>query len=141
VHEDPAGQSDILARLWRQIAARYADRPAALAFELLNEPRAPMTTGAWNELAASTLAAVREVDTGRRVLIGPAAANTLGALDELELPDDDRLALTFHYYSPFPFPPGRLVGARLGRVARHPLGLRCRPRRGDRGPDARGGMG
>jgi endoglucanase len=103
VHADPLGHTELLTHLWRQIAARFADRPAALAFELLNEPRPPMTSNAWNDLAAVALSAVREVDRDRRVIIGPAAANTLDALDDLQLPDDDRIVLTFHYYAPFRF--------------------------------------
>lgn len=103
VHADPAGQAPVLAEIWRALAQRYADRSAALVFELLNEPRAPMTPAAWNELAARTLAAIRETDPGRRVVIGPAAANTLDALDALRVPDDPELILTVHYYAPFRF--------------------------------------
>jgi endoglucanase len=103
VHADPIGHTEPLKHLWRQIAARFSDRSAALAFELLNEPRPPMTSNAWNDLAVAALSAVREVDLDRRVIIGPAAANTLDALEDLQLPDDDHLVLTFHYYAPFRF--------------------------------------
>jgi endoglucanase len=103
VHADPAGAAPVLADLWRGLAQRYADHPPALAFELLNEPRAPITPATWNELAANTLAAVRDVDVGRRVMIGPARANTLDALEELRVRDDPGLTLTVHYYAPFRF--------------------------------------
>jgi endoglucanase len=100
VHHFEAG-GEVLAALWHQVAERYADRPAALTFELLNEPRiAPAT---WNTLTATALAAVRSVDAEREVVIGPAAANTLDALDDLLVPDDDHLVLTVHYYEPFAF--------------------------------------
>jgi endoglucanase len=103
VHDDPAGRAPVLADLWRALARRYAEHPRALVFELLNEPRAPMRPAAWNGLAARTLAAIRDVDAGRRVILGPAAANTLDALDELQVPDDPELILTVHYYAPFRF--------------------------------------
>jgi endoglucanase len=103
VHADAAGRAPVLAELWRQLARRYAEHSPALLFELLNEPRAPMTPAAWNRLAASTLAAIRDVDARRRVVIGPAAANTLDALEELQPPDDPELILTVHYYAPFRF--------------------------------------
>jgi endoglucanase len=103
VHADPAGQAPVLAEIWRRLAQRYADRSPALVFELLNEPRPPMTLAAWNELAARTLAAVRTIDARRRVVIGPAAANTLDAIDELRVPDDPELVLSVHYYAPFRF--------------------------------------
>lgn len=98
-HEEPEAAD--LADLWRRLAERYRDRSPALAFDLLNEPRMPPQE--WNELAAAALAAVRAVDTERRVLIGPAAAGTLEALDALRVPADDRLVLTVHYYEPFRF--------------------------------------
>jgi endoglucanase len=99
VHHFDAPEAGVLTDLWRRLATRFADRP--LTFELLNEPR--MAPAAWNELAAAALAAVREVDAERRVIVGPAAANTLEALHELRLPADDNLALTVHYYEPFRF--------------------------------------
>ncbi len=101
VHHFDDLQPDVLHALWTRIASRYADRPPALRLELLNEPRIP--PDAWNALAASTLARVREADPEREVLIGPAAANTLDALDDLVLPRDGHLSLTFHYYEPFAF--------------------------------------
>jgi endoglucanase len=103
VHTDPVGRAPVLADLWRGLAQRYAGHPPALVFELLNEPRPPMAPATWNELAASTLAAVRDVGVRRRVVIGPAAANTLDALEELRVPDDPELILTVHYYAPFRF--------------------------------------
>jgi endoglucanase len=98
-YDDP--QAAVLTDLWRRLAERYRDRSPALAFDLLNEPRMPPQE--WNELAAAALAAVRAVDPDRRVLIGPAAAGTLEALDALRIPADDRVALTVHYYQPFRF--------------------------------------
>jgi endoglucanase len=99
----PARHSDRFIALWRQIASWFADRPSRLCFELLNEPRDPMTPGQWNALLGPTLAAVRESNQDRTVLIGPARMNDLDALPALLLPDDDHLLVTIHYYRPFPF--------------------------------------
>jgi endoglucanase len=57
---------------------------------LLNEPRGAMTAKAWNELIPLALAVIREHDPERPVIVGPARMNDIGALPELELPDDDR---------------------------------------------------
>lgn len=103
IQADPVGQVGILTGLWRQLATRYLDRPSTLTLELLNEPRSPMTAAEWNDLSAAALPAIRDVDPVRRVLVGPAAANTLDELDALRVPDDDHLALTVHYYEPFRF--------------------------------------
>ncbi|MBC6460922.1 glycoside hydrolase family 5 protein [Actinomadura sp. HBU206391] len=89
--------------LWRQIAPRYAALGDRLHFELLNEPRDQMTAERWNGLLAKALAVVRESNPHRVVLIGPARMNDLGALPELELPEDGRLLVTIHYYAPFEF--------------------------------------
>jgi endoglucanase len=93
-----------LVGLWRQIAARYQDRPASVCFELLNEPHDRLTEAKWNAALPKLLAAVRETNPTRPVLIGPGQWNGIRALDRLELPRDDRnLILTVHFYEPFEF--------------------------------------
>jgi endoglucanase len=98
-----AGARGRLLALWVQIAERYAAIDGRLSFELLNEPHAPMTAGAWNALLAEALAAVRAVSPERDAIVGPVRWNTVDALPELILPDDDHLIVTAHYYSPFRF--------------------------------------
>lgn len=90
--------------LWEQIAARYADRPASLAFELLNEPHDQLTAAKWNAILAEALAVVRKSNPTRTVVVGPVAWNGIDELKSLELPEADRnLVVTVHYYSPFTF--------------------------------------
>jgi endoglucanase len=103
LYDHPAEQSDRFVALWRQIATRYAHRSDRLYFELLNEPRNPLTAERWNDLYPKALAVVRESNPQRIVIVGPANWNNLDALPSLELPDDDRLIVTIHYYSPFQF--------------------------------------
>jgi endoglucanase len=103
VYEDPHGTAAPLATLWRRIAAHFAAAHGVLAFELLNEPRMPMTPAQWNALLPMVLAAVREVDPMRPVIAGGADASTLTGLLSLELPSDDHLVATLHYYAPFRF--------------------------------------
>lgn len=93
-----------LVELWRQIAEHYRDRPAALVFELLNEPHNKLTAPKWNAILRDALAVVRASNPTRPVVIGPVAWNSIGELPSLELPADDRnLIVTVHYYSPFSF--------------------------------------
>jgi endoglucanase len=93
-----------LLGLWRQIATRYKDRPAAVYFELLNEPHEPLTDAKWNAAVPKLLAAVRETNPTRPVVVGPGRWNGIAALDQLELPHDDRnLIVTVHLYEPFEF--------------------------------------
>lgn len=105
IHGDPQGQREFLLALWAQIAERYKDAPETVIFELLNEPHGDrMTAAVWNELAAETLAVVRQTNPDRFVIIGPVQWNNVDMLAALRLPEDDRrLIATFHYYNPFHF--------------------------------------
>lgn len=103
LNANPTHEHPRFLALWSQIAARYANYSGRLHFELLNEPRAELTPGRWNRLLRQALAVVRQTNPQRRVLIGPAAMNTLDALGELQLPADRDLILTVHYYSPMSF--------------------------------------
>ena len=101
---DPDAHLPRLVGLWEQIAARCKDRPAAVYFELLNEPHGKLTEAKWNAAIPQVLAAVRKTNPTRAVLIGPAEWNAVRALDKLELPKEDRnLILTIHCYDPFQF--------------------------------------
>jgi endoglucanase len=103
LNDSPREQRARFLALWTQIAARYADWPDSLCFELLNEPRGGMTPEAWNELLPIALATVREHDPGRTVIVGPAQMNDISALAHLALPADERLVVTIHYYAPLRF--------------------------------------
>lgn len=102
--KDPAAHLPRLEAIWRQIAARYRDRPDNVYFELYNEPHGKFDAAAWNEAIPRLLAAVRETNPERPVIIGPVSYNNIRALPGLQLPADDRnLIVTVHYYEPFEF--------------------------------------
>lgn len=110
IHHDEAATSEPekyiprAAAFWRQIAARFKDRPERLAFELLNEPNGAMTDAKWSASVPALLAAVRESNPKRAVIVGPGHWNSIDALPTLDLPAaDPNLIVTFHYYSPFEF--------------------------------------
>ena len=75
----PEEQLPRLVGLWRQIAARYKDRPAGLYFELLNEPHDRLTETKWNAALPKLLAAVRETNPTRPVIVGPGRWNGIAA--------------------------------------------------------------
>ena len=102
-YNEPDKQEERFLALWRQIAPRYADRSERLVFELLNEPRDPLTAERWNEIFPKALQIVRESNPNRAVIVGPGMWNNLDALPKLRLPEDENLIVTFHYYSPFEF--------------------------------------
>ncbi len=101
--EDPGGHAARFVAIWRQLAEHYREAPPTLLFELLNEPNGALTDAVWNALYPAALAAVRETNPDRKVVIGPTAWNGIGALPGLTWPDDENLVVTVHYYDPFAF--------------------------------------
>lgn len=91
-----------LLAMWRQIAERFANRPAQLLFEVYNEPHGALEPH-WNTLFARALAVVRTSNPTRLVVVGPTHWNAASHLDRLVLPADRHLVLTVHHYEPFAF--------------------------------------
>lgn len=63
--KDPEGNADRFVGLWSQIAARYKDRPASVAFELTNEPCDKLTPDLLNPLHSRALKVVRATNPTR----------------------------------------------------------------------------
>jgi endoglucanase len=104
LYQNPHEHRTRFLAMWEQIAAHYKDQPPELFFELLNEPHAQLDAVQWNDLLKAGLEVVRKTNPERMVIIGPAEWNSLAALNQLELPEEDeRLIATFHYYLPFHF--------------------------------------
>ncbi len=87
---------------WRNVAARYKDAGAWLRFELINEPVAEKNTQL-NPLLHRLLAAVRETNPTRVVYLTSNKWGRFDTVTDLDIPDDPNLALTLHFYEPFPF--------------------------------------
>jgi endoglucanase len=100
---NPWGNKDRYLGLWTQIAEHYKDYPSNVLFELLNEPNDQLNAQLWNQYLAESLAVVRETNPGRDVVIGPVFWNSYEWVSTLDVPDDQHLIVTFHYYLPFQF--------------------------------------
>lgn len=104
LYQEPDAYEPRLLSLWEQIAGRYRDRPGTLYFELLNEPRNPLTPERWNRMIPRLLEIIRKDNPERTIIVGPGQWNNLHQLEKLELPlEDRRIIVTFHYYEPFRF--------------------------------------
>jgi endoglucanase len=104
LYRDPDGHLPRFLALWRQVAQRYRAQPGRLFFEILNEPHDKLTDERWQTMFPQLLAAIRESNPARIVIVGPGHYNSLNSLDKLRLPEEDRrVIVTFHYYSPFEF--------------------------------------
>ncbi len=94
----PAMQSRFLA-IWKNFARRYGAHGEYLAFELLNEV-VEATPAQWNGLIARALAAIREIDPKRKVVVGGVQYNSVNALKDIAILDDPYIIYTFHFYLP-----------------------------------------
>lgn len=95
--------SDALAHfidLWEQLSDRLGERSTdQVAYELLNEPVA-RDPGDWNRVAHAVYHAIRAREPGRVIVLGSNWFNQPQTFQELDVPEDDDLILTFHYYRP-----------------------------------------
>jgi endoglucanase len=97
--EGPDG-ADVLADLWTELSDTLRNLPLdAVAYELLGEPKAP-DDEQWNQVAAACIAAIREREPDRTLVLGSNRQNSCEAFDSLAIPEDPALILSFHYYEP-----------------------------------------
>lgn len=89
--------------IWRQVADHFRNHSENLVFELLNEPNGPLTAALWNDFLDAAIPVIRETNPTRNLIVGPVSWNNTNALPQLQLPDDDNLIVTVHFYEPFMF--------------------------------------
>jgi len=89
--------------LWEQIAEHYKGFPNSVLFELVNEPHGELNEARWNIILSGGLEIIRRTSPTRDVVIGPVNWNAYDSLSTLDMPNDEHLIVTFHYYLPFQF--------------------------------------
>lgn len=104
--------------VWEQIAERFRDYDERLLFESMNEPRLRDSEVEWtsgtgelramvNDLNAAFVETVRNTGGGnkkRYLLVCPYATNNeTEAMEGLVVPDDSRLIVSIHMYTPYRF--------------------------------------
>ena len=103
LYEDPDGQKERFLSQWNQIATYFKEYQDKLLFEFLNEPHGNLTPEKWNQFFADALAEIRKTNPTRVVLLGVAEYGGLGGIVHLQLPNDEYIILSTHYYNPFNF--------------------------------------
>ena len=98
---ESAESQELTARIWQKLAARYANEPAVLGYDLLNEPIAHYFDAAHfnprlEPLYRKLVAAVRTVDKNHVIFLGGAQWDT--NFKVFGPPFDPKLAYTFHKY-------------------------------------------
>jgi endoglucanase len=101
----PRSQADKLVAIWRQIAQRYRGLPPAVVYEILNEPTDNLTAETWNPILQRVVAAIREIDPERTLILeGAHWASAADLRDTLWIPQGDRHVVgSFHMYAPMYF--------------------------------------
>jgi endoglucanase len=93
-------EAERFAEIWRRLAAHLRGRDESrVAFELMNEPVAKNHDD-WNRVAMVALAAIRESQPTRTVVLGSNRWSHCDTFDALRVPADPNLILTFHFYNP-----------------------------------------
>lgn len=105
-----------MTKLWTQIANEFKKYNEHLIFETLNEPRTEGSAKEWtggtgaerevvNNLNSAIVSAIRATGGNNeyRYIMVPAYAATsnMGALRAMKLPDDERIIVSVHAYSPY----------------------------------------
>lgn len=94
---------DIFVTLWIALARRYGKDKDMITLELLNEVTSADFTQTWNQIAARTIHAIREVDKEVRIMVGGIFNGSIYGLTLLDPPADENIVFTFHCYSPLAF--------------------------------------
>ena len=100
---DPAAQDNFI-KLWVDISGHLKKYPVdRVAYELMNEPVAEDPED-WNQLIAKAVKAIRQLEPGRVLVIGPNRWQTPENFPFLKIPPDDpNIILSLHTYSPLFF--------------------------------------
>lgn len=94
--KEPAVYRERFLSLWKQLSMHYRHQPPEVMFEVMAEPRGQLDV-VWNDYLKDALAIIRETNPARPVIVGPPFYNLVYKLNDLQLPKDDHLILTFHY--------------------------------------------
>lgn len=107
-----------LVKIWEQLSARFKDYDYHLLFEGMNEPRIIGGKDEWtcgtsdereviNNLFAAFVETVRKSGgnnaTRSLIVTSHAASIDKTGVDDIKIPNDDRIIVSIHYYSPWDF--------------------------------------
>ena len=87
-------------RLWDMISEAFGDDPDHIMFDLLNEITDKKVLPEWQKIAAECISRIRKNAPRNLILVGSYNYNDVRAIEDLTLPEDDRLVYSFHCYEP-----------------------------------------
>lgn len=89
-------------KLWTIIANKFSAHKN-IVFELLNEVVEKENAELWNALIARTVSAIREITADTPIIYGGIQWNSVKTLKLLDIPQDENIIFTFHFYEPLLF--------------------------------------
>jgi endoglucanase len=99
LYTDPA-EAERFVSLWRSLSEQlHGYSVDKVAYELLNESVAHDPED-WNRVSQMAFRAVRELEPERTIVLGSNMFCMVHTFDQLAVPDDEHLILTFHFYHP-----------------------------------------
>ncbi len=90
-------------RLWEEFARRFGGYKDRLAFELLNEVTEKEYCEAWNRISGECIRRIRKIVPDIKILIGGYYNNSIEALKDIAMPQDENIVYNFHCYEPLVF--------------------------------------
>lgn len=89
--------------LWDEISKRYGQYCNRLCFELLNEVVEEDVIDIWNGIIKRTMSVIRKNAPSIKVLVGGVRYNSVFFVSKLDLPYDENVVYTYHFYEPLIF--------------------------------------
>ena len=89
--------------LWDELAKRYGKYDNRLAFELLNEVVDDSVEAIWNGIISRTIPVIRLHAPKIKILVGGVRNNSVLRVKGLDMPYDENIVYTFHFYEPLIF--------------------------------------
>lgn len=97
---NPANEIPRFAARWCALAAHYSNSPCRLAFELISPGGAKLPTPLLNRVYAETLRDLRPLVGKRWIFVSPGKGGRPEELAQLQLPDDDQIAVSIQNREP-----------------------------------------
>jgi endoglucanase len=88
-------------RFWTDLSSVLQKYPVSdVAYEILNEPVAG-DPEKWNKLADQAIKRIRELEPERMIVLGSNLWQSAETFNELKVPNDKHIILSYHFYQPF----------------------------------------
>ncbi len=101
---DENGTQEAYGAMWEAMAARHADRPGVLGYELINEPHegeaSDWDTEVLPAFYSEHAARLQAIDDDAIVFFDVGGLDGISVSTDLELPEGDNLVFAPHYYNP-----------------------------------------